>query len=118
MSNLAAPAVEPPLRPLAALSWSIACQCCGLAAGLALGAVVPHHVALAGHSLAAGLLSWLLRLPRPWRWFNVLLPFGILVAASSSTSAWPIGLLAAMLALIFLPTLWTHVPFYPTSKPM
>ena len=95
------------------------CQLVGFGAGLTarqLGA--GPWVFLAAHGIAAFLLARFLRLPRPWQIFNLILPPGALLTAQAALPAWLPAAAVLLTALIFAPTFWTRVPFYPTSKQM
>ncbi len=63
------------------------------------------------HGLVAALLSYGLRLPFGWRMFNVLMPMAVWAEAPSKLGS---PALVLFFVLIFLPTLWTRIPFYPT----
>lgn len=63
------------------------------------------------HGSIAALLSYGLRLPFGWRMFNILMPLAVWAEAPSTLGS---PVLLILTVLIFLPTLWTRIPFYPT----
>jgi len=106
------------------LLQSILCQLIGFGGGLLFREVAAPTAALspglwpillaALHALIAWGLSVWLRLPRAWQLFNLLaIPAALLYLELEL----PAGVLLAALivsVLIYLPTLWTRVPWYPT----
>jgi hypothetical protein len=62
----------------------------------------------------AAALCGLWGLPASWIAVNFLLPAGVLL--SFNFPGWLISLALATTALIYIPTFWTRVPFYPTSR--
>ena len=113
-------------RPLLYLALSLAAQLCGYAAALfaaeVLGARLSDSsagVLLPGlHAVIAAGAARLMGVSPPWQLFNLLLPLGL--AAGSLPHALSAALSAALALglLIYLPTFWTRVPFYPTSRRM
>lgn len=63
------------------------------------------------HGTIAAILSYGVRLPFGWRMFNILMPLAVWAEAPSKLGS---PALALFFVLIFLPTLWTRIPFYPT----
>jgi hypothetical protein len=67
-------------------------------------------------------VGWLgavfLYLPRPWRVFNALILPLVLLFLFTPLPAWVFGVLFLSALLLYLPTIWTRVPYYPTSKPI
>jgi SAM-dependent methyltransferase len=95
-------------------------QFCGYAAGTMLVSAGVHApgVAAAGHAAAALSIAALLRLPAPWLWVNALIPFGVFALNGAQVPSWAIGVPLAIALLLYIPTFWTRVPYYPTSEPM
>lgn len=60
----------------------------------------------------------ILKLPTAWQVLNLLLLPGILLFAVVGIPAWVAVLGLFFSLLIYLPTFWTRVPFYPTSNEM
>lgn len=63
-------------------------------------------------------LSRILKLSRPWQALNLLLLPAVYLSQSASIPPWLLLLALCVSILIYLPTFWTHVPFYPTSVEM
>lgn len=101
------------------LALSALFQLIGFATGsLVLDALESLPLAYLAHATTAALGARLFRAPRPWQYLNFLLP---IVLALTSEVALPRTLLfatAVLLFLIYIPTFWTRVPYYPTSDPM
>lgn len=65
--------------------------------------------------VSAFLLSFLFRLPFGWKLFNlILLPSAILYSQAALPS-WILFLAFFISFLVFLPAVWTRVPYYPSS---
>ncbi len=94
-------------------------QLIGFGAGsVALDTLQSLPIAYLAHATIAFLGARIFHAPRPWQLLNLLLP---LILALTSEVALPRTLLfatAAILFLIYIPTFWTRVPYYPTSDPM
>ena len=68
------------------------------------------------HSISAfGLACWL-KLPTAWKVFNLILAPAIAIYENSALPGEFIVFAALLSVLIYLPTFWTRVPYYPTSK--
>lgn len=105
--------------PIRFLLWSGICQLIGFAAGVFSGAflqALPAQVLI--HAMTALLLSRLLGLTLPWQALNLLLPFGVPLFQGISVPPWFFSMVVLTILLIYLPTFWTRVPFYPTSREM
>lgn len=77
----------------------------------------PLLLILCDSTLAYFAARWL-HLSRPWQLLNLILPLGIVLTIITNPPTWlPIAILL-LLALIYLPTFWTHVPYYPTNLEM
>jgi hypothetical protein len=105
--------------PLSFLFWTAVAQLIALALLVLIYDFYPHRVlALAICSVTAYLVSKLLRLPLPWQILNLILPIGIFFAITMNIPAGLVGAILLGLFLIYIPTFWTRVPFYPTSSAM
>ena len=108
-----------PLAPLYFLLVTILAQVIGFAVASASQAVVNNQVALVLiHSASSGAIALLLKLPVPWQVANLLLAPALAASLSTNFPAWPLGAIAAIITLLYLPTFWTRVPFYPTPLPV
>lgn len=67
-------------------------------------------------SLTALLLTGLFKLSLPWQACNLLLPPAIFFSSHNTLPTYGLIGLIAILFLIYLPTFWTRVPYYPASK--
>ncbi len=75
-------------------------------------------LAVSLHALLALGLSRSFRLPGSWQVLNLLIPFLLYFSLDYELPAW-IPISAAALALLtYIPTFWTRVPYYPTSRQM
>ena len=105
--------------PLFFLICSVFVQTVVLAAVIAAMQAQAHPAVLAIVAASVGWgVSIFLRLPAAWRVFNaVVLP---LVAAGQllTVPGWAYLGCAAAALLLYLPTLWSRVPYYPTSQAM
>jgi len=71
-------------------------------------------IQLLTHGISAYILSCYFNISIPWRILNFCLPFAVYGTSITELPNWlPISLLLISV-LIFLPTFWTRVPFYPT----
>jgi len=105
--------------PLYFLFFSLPCQIIGMATAYLVGKLVSHFLFLMiVHSLVAfGLARWL-RLSLVWQLFNLLLvPAIVLYKALALPPALPL-VAFALAVLMYLPTFWTRVPYFPTSHKM
>lgn len=109
-----------PRRPLSSLFLSIACQVLafGIDAIIVHAVILAPWMMLAAHAVSAFLISVFLRLSVPWRLFNLLLvpTVGVSMTVALPSTLWAV--LALLFLVIFLPTLWTRVPYYPTPVRM
>ena len=107
--------------PLYFLIVSAAAQVVGFSAAFFLGANFSGFLAewllifqLAVHVIVVfSVMRWL-KLPLAWQVMNIFLPFVVQLQISWELFA----VCAIMLLLIYLPTFWTRVPYYPTSRPV
>lgn len=67
-------------------------------------------------------VGWLgavfLHLPRPWRILNALVIPMALLGLFSTVPNWIFLILFFSALVLYLPTIWTRVPYYPSSKPI
>lgn len=70
------------------------------------------------HALVAGLIAYHLTLPLVWRTLNVVLPVAAYILLQIEIPSWVFLAAAVFMTVIFVPTLWTRVPYYPSSKAM
>ncbi len=94
-----------------------------LVGGLGVAAIVgsySHHFLLSAlfASFSAFLISCLFKLPSAWRLFCALAPLASALAISREIPTWLLASAFLVSALLYFPTLWTRVPFYPTALPM
>ncbi len=111
-----------PAAPLYYLAVSIAAQVCGFGSALLLSRQLEifHHpfvFVLTGGAVAF-LISRALKVSLPWQLLNLALPSAVFCYESASLPGWLLPTAAVLALVIYLPTFWTHVPFYPTSPQM
>lgn len=100
--------------PIRFLLGSIGFQVVGFSAMLALSNSALHPAfPLIAWCLVPYLISRLLNYPTPWMLLNLFLPAGIFVASALPASYVFLIILVAI-GIVFLPTFWTRVPYYPT----
>ena len=105
------------LAPLKSLVLTLICQLIGATFASGLGSMgVPFLFLFVIHSFVSGYLSIFLRLSGPWRFINFLIPAGIMVSVAFPGFGWIWLILLVVFGLIFLPTFWTRVPYYPSSQ--
>lgn len=112
------------------LAWSAAIQCIAYTCAVFAGHAVDHFrvASLQGvlwlllptiHATAAYSLAAFARLPPAWKWGNVLAAAALIVGPRApSATSYAVGIMMLILLLIYLPTFWTRVPYFPTSTPM
>ena len=66
----------------------------------------------------AWLVAFLFQLPRAWQILNFAVGPLSLLYLGLQLPAWPLLIPVILGILIYLPTFWTRVPYYPTSLPM
>lgn len=104
------------MLPIRFLLGSIALQIVGFAAMLALSTLSLHQaIPLIAWCLIPYLLSKFLSYPTAWKLLNLFLPIGIFIA-SEVEQAYFFGFLLLFTIVIYLPTFWTRVPYYPTHS--
>lgn len=102
--------------PLKYLFLTLICQFVGATFSSGLQTFqVPLLFLFAIHSLISGYLSIFLRLSAPWRFINFMIPAGLLVSVAFPGYGWIWLVLLIVFGLLFLPTFWTRVPYYPSS---
>lgn len=102
--------------PLYFLALSVVCQFGGVAIlSLVQEAILSPVLLLGLHSVVAFLLARVLRLSFPWQIFNLLLAPGVILYSYFNLPAgFAFGALAVTV-LLYAPTFWTRVPYYPTT---
>lgn len=106
-------------KPVSFFLWSFAAQAIGFAAALLASNVISSPlVQILIHSIVAFLCAGAMRLSRPWQIFNLAVPLLVPALAAFQIPSWIIFGTVLVLLLIYIPTFWTRVPFYPTSLPM
>ena len=103
-----------PIRPLLYLCGSFLAQIIGFAIGISFGHYFPldYQILILIHSAVAAGISVLLRLPLPWILFNILAPLSLL----PSVPLILIQILGVFLVALYVPTFWTRVPYFPSSR--
>ncbi|MBX7137348.1 MAG: class I SAM-dependent methyltransferase [Oligoflexia bacterium] len=112
-------------RPVYYLAFSIVAQVLALAGALVLMQLLesqdlqprPFVMLLIGSVGAYLAVSWL-NFPRVWRLLNLFILPAAVASLLVNLPIWLFTLVAAWAVLLYLPTLWTGVPYYPTSAPM
>ncbi len=111
---------------------SILCQALGIVAGISFRKFAeeygladdfggPHVWACllaVLHGMAAWSLSSIFKLTVPWRVLNLLLAPCFVLVVEFDVPGWILLAAAALSVLLYLPTVWTSVPYYPSSKEM
>jgi hypothetical protein len=95
----------------------VAAELGALCTAFLLAAVgAPSDAVLVAAVIAAGGLALLLRLPLPWILICAALPPALTISHAESLS--PTWYLAGFvgIAAVFLPAIWTRVPYYPTAS--
>lgn len=57
-------------------------------------------------------------MPTSWRILNFILPPMVVGCALFNSSSWIPGTIALFIVLLYLPTFWTRVPYFPTKYTM
>jgi len=109
------------LAPVGFLGISVACQAIAFGGALALNSILPTLstplISLAAQALSAAVLARWSGVPPVWQLFNLVLPpaaWGLLIG---DVPVGPITIIGVASLLLYLPTFWTRVPYYPTSVP-
>lgn len=115
---------------LGALTLSIGCQIAAFGANIALRQLFLNRhlsqdvltqdrdwliVTVAVHSAVAYLCARFVRLPTAWRIANLLVAPLTVISIELALPSWMILAALVLLLLVYLPTFWTHVPYYPTE---
>ena len=66
---------------------------------------------------AFGLSRWL-KLPAPWQALNLLMIPAVVIWSLLDVPAMASGTVLFAIALLFMPTFWTRVPYFPTHRKM
>lgn len=105
--------------PLYFLFLSVLCQT--IAIGVFLMAqnflMQPWLLVVVQSGTAFALARWL-KLSLPWQIFNLLLVPGIIACTSLDLPREALIVALILVVLLYLPTFWTRVPYYPTSEKM
>lgn len=106
--------------PLFSVALSALAQLIGFGLSLALSRsfAIPVWAVIGFHGIVSGIVAKFLRLPLPWVIMNLALWPAALGYHLLGLPNGALLVLALVLGLIYLPTFWTRVPFYPTSKAM
>jgi len=105
---------SPPIRSLLS---SVICQLLGFCLAILAWQVAPS-ITFAGITFAmvAVLTALFLKLPTVWILFNGALPLGLWFIQPGAQLAWIPLVALLLLFILFLPTMLSGVPYYPSSK--
>ncbi len=110
------------LQPLYYLAASVVAQAGGIAVMYIIGALAPSVSSPLTHlvvwAVTACALSALFKVSKPWIIFNALLGPSIVLYIGLELAAYLLVIPVFFSLLIYLPTFWTRVPYYPTSTKM
>lgn len=102
--------------PIGFFLWTGVAQLIGFTVGVLLGPQIGVSGALSIHTLSSVTLArFAFRLPLPWVVLNLTLPIGAAWALQSEQIIWPTAGISILLVLVFLPAIWTRIPYYPTA---
>lgn len=108
--------------PLYYLFMGVVAQVCGFGLALLLARNFQTLQRPLAFTCIAGLvalaLSRLAKVSLPWQVLNLILPTAAYMFNHHPVPSWLPLSLCALAVIIYLPTFWTHVPFYPTSTLM
>ena len=108
--------------PLYYLFMSVISQILALGATILLArtGILPEAsaVVVSTQAAIAFLASRALKLSFPWQMLNLLLLPAMYFFLNFGLPAWAAMLGLVISLIIYVPTFWTRVPFYPTSAPM
>jgi hypothetical protein len=114
-----------PLAPIGFLLQSFLCQGIALGCGVALRRLIETFTPLWGWwtmlilVFTQAIIAWSVarwtKLPVAWQLFNLLVVPGIAALFFFEVPALPFAILVVLAALLYLPTFWTRVPYFPTS---
>lgn len=96
-------------------------QATGFLAGVAIGYFVNStiyfpFIVLTLHSAISILTAYFLKCTRPWIILNGIIPIGIFLSTTLPLSYTALLLITLFVILLYIPTLYSGVPFYPTSN--
>jgi SAM-dependent methyltransferase len=107
------------MKSLSFLFWTILAQTIALATGIfAWDLSSSIYLALTLASCAALLIAHYGHLSFPWQTLNAILPLSITISLHSGSFHSAAGIILLILLLIYVPTFWTGVPFYPSNRKM
>ncbi len=102
--------------PYLALLYSAVAQALALIVGLSLRELgIPVFYYLAFHSLLAALFARLFKLSVIWQVLNAILPVAVLIMLQG-TPPLVVKCIVCILLLLFVPTFYTKVPYYPSNN--
>ena len=107
---------SPMTTPFRSLLSSVICQGIGICSAVLIWKIFP--IFLVGgmvYSLTALAMAWFLRLPTIWLLFNAILPLTLWFLQPEAGYGWLALVAVTALLLLFLPTLLSGVPYYPSS---
>ncbi len=105
------------LAPLKYFFLTLFCQLLGsVIASAAENSGLPFVALFGIHSLVSGGCSVLFQMSTPWRFLNFIIPAGILISITFPGYGWIWLILMVVFGLLFLPTFWTRVPYFPSSE--
>jgi SAM-dependent methyltransferase len=105
--------------PLYFLFFSILCQLIGIGIlSLVKDSLVHPGALLSLHSLIAFLVARWLKLSLPWQLFNLLLAPGVVLYSLLELPSGVATTALIVTLLLYAPTFWTRVPYFPTSPKM
>ncbi len=103
--------------PIYFLVLSILCQITSIGVlQFALDLLPNLYVLLALHSLFSFGLARFLRLSLPWQVFNLVLAPGVVLYTTLGIPSGFAAIALGLATLMYLPTFWTRVPYFPTAK--
>lgn len=108
--------------PLYYLLMTIVAQAFALGAALFISRNTDLSAPLEGiivfQAVLAFTLARSLKLSFPWQLLNLALPPAAVAFLTIGVPTWLLAVGVVLSLIIYLPTFWTHVPFYPTSRLM
>lgn len=76
----------------------------------------PLLFSLCAASGSAYIVAHVLKLSTPWRLLNFFFPFAAVIVLSVTIPTWVFLLVALLVFTLYLPALFSQVPFFPTSE--
>ncbi len=109
---------HPTLTPLIFLILSIAAQLFGFCISYSLNSYIPQFFLPFLHGILAFIIVQWLRLSPAWKIANLLIAPATVYLMPLGIPDWLLIVFLSFLFLLYVPTFWTRVPYYPTSFPM